>query len=162
MTIENCRRDAAASLRKAWCSVAFLAVLYAFSFVDRMILALLAEQVSTSLHLSDKEMGLLMGAGFSVVYALAGIPLAGFIDRGNRRNFIFAGVLLWSIMTAASGFAQNFSTLIGLRCGVALGEAVLTPAAISMIADRLCCKDWRQSEVGCRSAPIRRLLRNGG
>jgi predicted aspartyl protease len=27
---------------------------------------------------------------------------------------------------------------------------------------RLCCKDWRQSEVGCRSAPIRRLLRNGG
>lgn len=29
-------------------------------------------------------------------------------------------------------------------------------------ADGLCCKDWRQSEVGCRSAPIRRLLRNGG
>ncbi|MEG8224034.1 hypothetical protein OSJ57_26110 [Sphingomonas sp. HH69] len=28
--------------------------------------------------------------------------------------------------------------------------------------ERLCCKDWRQSEVGCRSAPIRRLLRNGG
>jgi ABC-type glutathione transport system ATPase component len=28
--------------------------------------------------------------------------------------------------------------------------------------DGLCCKDWRQSEVGCRSAPIRRLLRNGG
>ncbi|MDI2397308.1 recombinase family protein, partial [Pseudomonas aeruginosa] len=27
--------------------------------------------------------------------------------------------------------------------------------------DGLCCKDWRQSEVGCRSAPIRRLLRNG-
>ena len=26
----------------------------------------------------------------------------------------------------------------------------------------LCCKDWRQSQVGCRSAPIRRLLRNGG
>src|SRR5690606_9060929 len=30
------------------------------------------------------------------------------------------------------------------------------------LTDRLCCKDWRQSEVGCRSAPIRRLLRNGG
>ncbi|WP_426288355.1 recombinase family protein [Sphingomonas sp. PSPC2-2] len=30
------------------------------------------------------------------------------------------------------------------------------------LAERLCCKDWRQSEVGCRSAPIRRLLRNGG
>ncbi len=30
------------------------------------------------------------------------------------------------------------------------------------LAGWLCCKDWRQSEVGCRSAPIRRLLRNGG
>lgn len=32
----------------------------------------------------------------------------------------------------------------------------------SDLSIRLCCKDWRQSEVGCRSAPIRRLLRNGG
>jgi len=35
------------------------------------------------------------------------------------------------------------------------------PADIEIIGG-LCCKDWRQSEVGCRSAPIRRLLRNGG
>jgi iron complex outermembrane receptor protein len=34
--------------------------------------------------------------------------------------------------------------------------------AKAAISGRLCCKDWRQSEVGCRSAPIRRLLRNGG
>ncbi|EPR19086.1 MULTISPECIES: hypothetical protein [Sphingobium] len=34
--------------------------------------------------------------------------------------------------------------------------------ACAIAARRLCCKDWRQSEVGCRSAPIRRLLRNGG
>lgn len=36
-------------------------------------------------------------------------------------------------------------------------------AGIQGVTDSgLCCKDWRQSEVGCRSAPIRRLLRNGG
>ena len=34
--------------------------------------------------------------------------------------------------------------------------------ATPFFSGRLCCKDWRQSEVGCRSAPIRRLLRNGG
>ncbi|HBN8844323.1 TPA: GIY-YIG nuclease family protein [Pseudomonas aeruginosa] len=33
---------------------------------------------------------------------------------------------------------------------------------VELQVKRLCCKDWRQSEVGCRSAPIRRLLRNGG
>jgi len=106
-----------------------------------MILALLAQDVSTSLELSDRQMGLLLGAGFSIVYALAGIPLAGLVDRGNRRNLIGCGVILWSLTTAASGFAQSFSTLFVLRCGVALGEAVLTPAAISMIADLFAKKD---------------------
>jgi len=38
----------------------------------------------------------------------------------------------------------------------------VTTAAELHRAAGLCCKDWRQSEVGCRSAPIRRLLRNGG
>ncbi|TYR19716.1 type VII secretion-associated protein, partial [Corynebacterium urealyticum] len=35
------------------------------------------------------------------------------------------------------------------------------PATCWTLPSGLCCKDWRQSEVGCRSAPIRRLLRNG-
>ena len=35
-------------------------------------------------------------------------------------------------------------------------------APLKEFGQGLCCKDWRQSEVGCRSAPIRRLLRNGG
>ncbi len=48
------------------------------------------------------------------------------------------------------------------------GDATRLPELLSQIPASeelmtgLCCKDWRQSEVGCRSAPIRRLLRNGG
>ena len=44
------------------------------------------------------------------------------------------------------------------------GRKVLEAAdkELKQLSRRLCCKDWRQSEVGCRSAPIRRLLRNGG
>src|SRR3546814_5777969 len=42
--------------------------------------------------------------------------------------------------------------LVGCKTPLILG--ILLPYG-------LCCKDWRQSEVGCRSAPIRRLLRNG-
>src|SRR3546814_3806026 len=41
-------------------------------------------------------------------------------------------------------------------------EGLARARALEWLALRLCCKDWRQSEVGCRSAPIRRLLRNGG
>ena len=49
------------------------------------------------------------------------------------------------------------NTLLGV---IKLGDQ--TPANLSPLYKGLCCKDWRQSEVGCRSAPIRRLLRNGG
>lgn len=119
----------------SWWTVTILATLYSLSFVDRMILVLLAEDIKVSFHISDYQIGLLLGAGFSIIYALAGIPLAGLVDRGNRRNVVAVGVVVWSCLTAASGFASNFLTLFVLRCGVALGEAVLTPAAISIIAD---------------------------
>src|SRR3546814_6857978 len=39
-------------------------------------------------------------------------------------------------------------------------EGLARARALEWLALQLCCKDWRQSEVGCRSAPIRRLLRN--
>src|SRR3546814_8997163 len=35
-------------------------------------------------------------------------------------------------------------------------EGLARARALEWLALRLCCKDWRQSEVGCRSAPIRR------
>ena len=41
-------------------------------------------------------------------------------------------------------------------------SSVIGDVLDAMFSAGLCCKDWRQSEVGCRSAPIRRLLRNGG
>ncbi|WP_430962799.1 recombinase family protein [Pseudomonas aeruginosa] len=45
---------------------------------------------------------------------------------------------------------------------IASGAKSARPELDKLLANGLCCKDWRQSEVGCRSAPIRRLLRNGG
>src|SRR3546814_16777417 len=41
-------------------------------------------------------------------------------------------------------------------------EGLARARALEWLALRLCCKDWRQPEVGCRSAPNRRLLRNAG
>ncbi len=46
--------------------------------------------------------------------------------------------------------------------GVLPDKPAAVPVEVLQVLCRLCCKDWRQSEVGCRSAPIRRLLRNGG
>lgn len=68
-------------------------------------------------------------------YTLAGLPLGRLVDRSNRRNLIFWGLLFWSASTALFAFAQSYTHLLLARVGVGIGEAVLAPAAYSMIAD---------------------------
>jgi MFS family permease len=123
------------SLVRAWYAVGFLMLLYCLSYVDRYILALLAAPISESLAIPDVHMGVLFGLGFGTVYALAGLPLAHLIDRGSRVPLVAGGVLLWSISTVLSGYSSGFYQLLICRSGVAIGEAVLTPAAISIIGD---------------------------
>jgi MFS family permease len=131
------RRTAADPIGKrgAWYMVAVLAALYGVSFVDRYAMGLVVDPVSHSLGLTDFQMSLVIGAGFALVYAVAGIPLANLIDQLDRRRILVAGVLLWSATTMATSLAHGFSTLLACRAGVAIGEAILTPAAVSIIAD---------------------------
>ena len=124
-----------------WLAVGCLMLFYAISIIDRFILSAVAQPVTQSLGLSNTQMGLLLGAGFAILYALAGVPVAYLIDKGNRTRIVIGGVLLWSSMTAASAFTIDFSTLIICRAGVAIGEAVLTPAALSLIGDMFVRKE---------------------
>ncbi|MGE3744465.1 MAG: MFS transporter [Sphingomonadaceae bacterium] len=110
-------------------------LLYGISYIDRLILSLLAPAMSAQLQISDVEMGVLIGLGFGVLYTLAGLPLAHLIDRRRRISLVTVGVVLWSLCTIASAFAPSFTGLIIFRSGVAVGEAVLLPAAISLITD---------------------------
>jgi MFS family permease len=68
-------------------------------------------------------------------YTLVGLPLGRIADTRNRRNLIAIGVLLWSVFTSACSLARSFWTLFLARMGVGVGEASLSPAAYSLIAD---------------------------
>lgn len=119
----------------AWRAVTLLCCLYAVSFLDRMVLALVLDPVSRSLGVDDTQISLLFGMGFVVVYILAGFPAAHLIDTGNRKRILITGVLIWSAATFLSGFATSYAMLVVFRSGIAIGEAVLTPAAMSLIGD---------------------------
>lgn len=120
---------------RAWYIVGTFAMLLGIAHFDRFILSLLATPITQEFGLSDHEMGLLLGFGFSIVYSIAGLPIAYYLDRGNRIYGVAAGVLVWSTATIGSGFVDTYGQLLVLRAGVAVGEAVLTPAMISLIAD---------------------------
>lgn len=121
--------------RTAWTMVALLTVAYILSFVDRSILGLLIEPIKADLNLSDAQISLVMGPAFGLLYALSGLPLGYFADRKRRTWLVSAGIALWSLATALSGLARDFWHLFAARMGVGVGEAVLSPCAMSMIGD---------------------------
>jgi MFS family permease len=123
------------SAARAWATVFLLLAAYATAFVDRQILALLVEPVSRDLGISDTQFSLLTGLAFTFFYTIMGIPFAWLADRGSRRGLILVAMLFWSVMTAACGLANSFLSLFLARIGVGVGEAGLSPAAYSMIAD---------------------------
>ena len=118
-----------------WLVVAILMVAYVFSFVDRQILNLLVGPIRRDLGISDTQMSLLMGFSFAIFYTILGIPLGRLADSSSRRGLIAAGVVVWSMMTTLCGVARTYWQLFLFRVGVGVGEATLSPAAYSMIAD---------------------------
>jgi MFS family permease len=123
------------SLRRAWWAVIVLFLAYTVSFVDRTILSLLVEPLRRDLHISDTQISLLQGLAFAIFYTTMGIPIAIWADRGSRRVITATGIFFWSLMTAACGLATTFWQLFAARLGVGVGEAALSPATYSLIAD---------------------------
>src|SRR5690606_31390129 len=58
--------------------------IYALNFLDRQIVAILAEPIRGELHLADWQIGMMTGLSFALFYTLFGIPVARLAERGNR------------------------------------------------------------------------------
>jgi MFS family permease len=119
----------------AWTVVAILIATAVLSYTDRQVLSLLVDPIRGELGISDTQISLLLGTAFAVIYGTAGIPLGYLADRTSRRNLIFVGVSIWSVGTIACGLSHNFAEIFAGRIVVGLGEAALSPAAISLISD---------------------------
>lgn len=121
--------------RHHWLMVTLLFLAYALSFVDRQILTLMVDPIKRDLGISDTGFSLLHGMAFALFYTALGIPFGRLADRTRRTTLAAAGVAGWSMMTAACGVASNYWQLFLARMGVGVGEATLSPAAYSLLAD---------------------------
>jgi MFS family permease len=124
-----------------------------FGFIDRIIVQVLVQPIKAELHVSDAKMGLLGGLTFGVLYALLSIPIARVAERRNRVAIISISTALWSLATAVSGFASNFTHLVLARIGVGIGEAAGAPATTSVIADYF-PRERRASAMGIYSLAV--------
>ena len=124
-----------AERRHAWYVVFLCMLAFLLSYTDRQVISLLVEPIKHDLGISDTGFGLLQGLAFSLFYALVGIPISGLADRKSRPAIIACGIAVWSVATCLCGFARSFGTMLLARMGVGAGEATLSPATYSLIAD---------------------------
>src|SRR5688572_27156561 len=112
-----------------------LTVIVVLNYLDRVTLGLMLESIKVDLALSDTQLGFLTGLSFALFYAVMGIPIARWADRGNRVTIIGLTTGLWSAAVALCGTATSFVQLMLIRVGVAVGEAGCHPPALSLISD---------------------------
>lgn len=121
--------------KAAYSALILLTLIYLNSFFTRQIVAVVGVDIRDAFQLGNLQIGFLYGTAFSVIYAIAGIPMGRLADRISRRWMIAAGLLTWSLMTVLSGIATSFMFLIVARLFVGISQSMLSPAVYSLLAE---------------------------
>lgn len=119
----------------AWYGVVILMCATIVAILDRQILSLMVDPIQQTLGLSDVEISVLQGPAFMIFYTLLGFPIGWLIDRTKRLRLIAIGVVVWTVGTVGCGLATSYEYMLVTRAIVGMGEAVVGPGAISLIAD---------------------------
>ena len=112
------------------CSLSFLTIL------DRVCISAAKSPMSADLGLTDITFGWVFGA-FAVGYTLMMVPSGWLADRFGPRKTLASMVLLWSVLTAATGWVQGTAVLILVRFLFGLAEAGAFPGAAKAISNWL-------------------------
>jgi MFS family permease len=112
-----------------------LVIVYAFNFIDRQIVGILAVPIKADLKLTDTQLGMMGGLAFALFYTLLGIPIARLADRVSRIRIMSIALAVWSLMTSLCGITTSFGQLFLARLGVGVGEAGGVAPAYSLICD---------------------------
>lgn len=112
-----------------------LLVIHVLAHVDRNMLLGFSPQITKDLALTNAQYGFLTGAVWVLSFGVMAVFMGSLADRFSRTRVIAAGILAWSICTAASGAARTFEQMVAARFFVASGEAALVPAAVSLLIE---------------------------
>ncbi len=104
----------------------FVLTLTAIAYLDRVCISAAKPAIKAALNLSDAQMGYVFSA-FTFAYALFEVPSGWLADRFGPRLMIARIVVLWSLMTALTGVASGFVSLLIIRLLFGLGEAGMFP-----------------------------------
>lgn len=129
------RSDEAAPLppsRARYGVLAFLGALTFILYLDRVCISQAVIPIKNELHLSDSQMGWVLGA-FIVAYGLFEVPTGRWGDRFGSRGVLTRIVLWWSAFTMLTGAAIGLTMLVVVRFLFGAGEAGAYPNAARVV-----------------------------
>ncbi len=103
------------------------------AYIDRVNISVAAIAMQESLGWSETEKGFVLSS-FFIGYMAAQIIGGILADKFGGKRVLGASLILWSIFTILTPIAASlsFAALIIVRIGLGLGEAPLSPAALSL------------------------------
>ena len=125
----------------------FLFFLTFITYLDRISIGFLREEIQSAFDLTYTQWGMIMGA-FSLSYALFEIPSGIWGDRIGSRAVFIRIVLWWSLFTALTGLAGGFFSLVLIRFLFGMGEAGAFPNTAAVISK------WFPAQETSRSISI--------
>jgi EmrB/QacA subfamily drug resistance transporter len=125
--------DAAAARDKRWIALILLCVAQFVVVLDASIVNVALPTIGEALDFSESSLPWVVNAYVLTFggFLLLGGRLADLL--GRRRVFMF-GLVLFAIASLAGGLATNSGQLIAARAVQGLGAAILSPAALSIVA----------------------------
>jgi predicted MFS family arabinose efflux permease len=142
-------RPAVSSSRAAY-AVFLLFLANVANYGQRMIVSILVPAIQADMALTDAQLGIMMGGGFALFYALTGVPLARFADRNGRVRWLSIAILAWSTATGLFGLTRSFVQMLAARVALGVGESVCIPTSHSLLADYV-STEYRPFALGLHS-----------
>jgi ACS family hexuronate transporter-like MFS transporter len=119
-----------------WRLVLLLFLATTLNYLDRQTMSILAPILQKEMHLNNESLGWLF-AIFYYAYTFAQMAVGPVLDRSNLRWALGAAVLLWSVVSAMTGLAAGFASLLVFRLMLGVMEAANWPASIRIVARTL-------------------------
>jgi MFS family permease len=116
-------------------ALAGLTAVWTVNLLDRGLMSLLLQPIKQDMHLSDTQLGFVNGIAFALFYAVMGLPIARWADRGNRVTITALAIGAWGLTVMACLLVTNYLQLVAARIAAAVGEAGCKPPTYSLVGD---------------------------
>jgi MFS family permease len=112
-----------------------MTTIYTVNLLDRGLMTILLQPIKEDLHLTDTQLGLVTGVVFGLFYAILGLPIARWADRGNRVSITSLAIGLWSLTVMGCVFVSSYLQLVLARICAGIGESGCRAPIYSLLGD---------------------------